>query len=54
MNKKQNTTNDTQPKPAARAEKTIVEDLQPRSERAIQGGAGKVSVHDIPIYNNVN
>ena len=47
MNKKQSTTNDTPAKPAARGEKTAVEDLQPRPERAIRGG--KVAIHDIPI-----
>ena len=54
MNKKQSTTNDAPAKPAGRAEKTTVEDLQPRPERAIQGGAGKVAVHDIPIIMNIN
>jgi hypothetical protein len=47
MNKKPYARAATPAKPAQRGPKAIVEDLQPRSERAIQGG--KVTIRDIPI-----
>jgi len=47
MNKKQYAQADTQAKPAPRGPKAIVEDLHPKSERAITGG--KITIRDIPI-----
>jgi hypothetical protein len=47
MNKRQQAPADRQEQSETPGPKATVEDLQPRPERAIQGG--KVKVHDIPF-----